>query len=124
MSDTNNLQMNIKEKKQRILKMVEEYWDEEDKEIDRKEILNYNENVEKIYTIFSTKEKSERDTLLEKYQKEATEEQQKLVEEYLTQRKNLYRLVEEMKKLILKFEDMRQKNYDEEEADELLNNIE
>ena len=29
-----------------------------------------------------------------------------------------------MKKLILKFEDTRQKKYDEEEADELLTNIE
>jgi len=124
MSKTNNLQMNIEEKKQRILKMIEEYWDDEDKKIDREEVLSYDENIEKIYTLFITKEKSNRDTLLEKYQKEATEEQQKLKEEYLIQRKNLYRLVEEMKKLILKFEDMRQKNYDEEEADELLNSIE
>ena len=124
MSETNNSSMSIEEKRQRILKMIEEYWDEEDKNLERNEILSYDENVEKVYTLFSTKEKNDRDILLEKYQKEADEEEKKLTEEYLTYKKNLDEHVQEMKKLILKFEDMRQKNNDEEEADELLYNIE
>ena len=124
MAETNNSSMSIEEKRQRILKMIEEYWDEEDKNLERNEILSYDENVEKVYTLFSTKEKNDRDILLEKYQKEADEEEKKLTEEYLTYKKNLDEHVQEMKKLILKFEDMRQKNNDEEEADELLYNIE
>jgi len=124
MSETNNSSMSIEEKRQRILKMIEEYWDEEDKNLERNEILSYDENVEKVYTLFSTKEKNDRDILLEKYQKEADEEEKKLTEEYLTYKKNLDEHVQEMKKLILKFEDMRQKNNDEDEADELLYNIE
>jgi len=104
--------------------MIEKYGDDEDKNLGREEILSYDENVERIYTLFSTKEKNERDELLEKYQKEAEEEQEKLTEEYLTQKKELDKLVQEMKKLILKFEDERQKSYDENEADELLDNIE
>ncbi len=114
----------IEEKRQRILEMIEKYGDDEDKNLGREEILSYDENVERIYTLFSTKEKNERDELLEKYQKEAEEEQEKLTEEYLTQKKELDKLVQEMKKLILKFEDERQKSYDENEADELLDNIE
>ncbi len=114
----------IEEKRQRILEMIEKYGDDEDKNLGREEIIRYDENVEKIYTVFSTKEKNERDELLEKYQKEAEEEQEKLTEEYLTQKKELDKLVQEMKKLILKFEDERQKSYDENEADELLDNIE
>ena len=124
MSETNNSSMSIEEKRQRILKMIEEYGDEEDKNLERNEILSYDENVEKVYTLFSTKEKNDRDILLEKYQKEADEEEKKITEEYLTYKKNLDRHVQEMKKLILKFEDMRQKNNDEDEADELLYNIE
>jgi 5'-3' exonuclease len=104
--------------------MIEKYGDDEDKNLGREEILGYDENVERIYTLFSTKEKNERNELLEKYQKEAEEEQEKLTEEYLTQKKELDKLVQEMKKLILKFEDERQKSYDENEADELLDNIE
>lgn len=123
-NDRPNSESNIEEKRQRILEMIEKYGDDEDKNLGREEILSYDENVERIYTLFSTKEKNERNELLEKYQKEAEEEQEKLTEEYLTQKKELDKLVQEMKKLILKFEDERQKRYDENEADELLDNIE
>jgi len=117
MSETNNSQMNIEEKRQRILNMIEKYWNEEDKKINREEILKDEDNVEKIYTYFSTKEKSERDKLLEQYQNDATQE-------YLTKRENLYKSVWETKKLIMEFEASRQTKYDKDEADELLNNIE
>ena len=124
MAETNNSSMSIEEKRQRILKMIEEYWDEEDQNLEREEILNYDENVEKIYTLFSTKEKNERENLLDKYQKEAEEKRKKINEEYLANKEELDKLVQKMKNLILKFEDERQKNYDEDEADELLYNIE
>lgn len=124
MSETNNSQMSIEEKRQRILEMIKKYWEEKDQNLQREEILRYNENVEKVYTIFSINEETERKNLLEKYQKEAEEGQQKLAEEYLIQKEDLIKLIQEMKKLILKFEDSRQKSYDEEEADELLYNIE
>ena len=124
MSETNNSQMSIEEKRQRILEMIKKYWEEEDQNLQREEILRYDANVEKVYTIFSINEETERKNLLEKYQKESEEGQQKLAEEYLIQKENLIKLIQEMKKLILKFEDFRQKSYDEEEADELLYNIE
>ena len=112
MDGTNNINRDITEKRQRILKMIKEYWDKEDKNLEREEILNYDENVEKVYTIFSTKEKSDRDIIIEKYKEEAQKE-------YLEQRTIIYKLIWEAKKLVMKYEEMRQNKNDQDDIENI-----
>lgn len=103
--------VNIEEKKKWILEMVNLYWDEENKGINRNELLSYDDNVEKLYIYFQTKEKADRELLLEKYKEEETQE-------YLLNSEKLHKLVWEAKKMAMNF---KEKIYEEENIAEVQN---
>jgi hypothetical protein len=104
--------MDIEQKRQRILEKVNLYWEIEDKSINWDEILKDDDNVEKLYKYFLTKDKTERENLLEKYKEETIKEYGKSSEE-------LHKLIWKAKNLVFQFKEKMENEKNEEDIKDI-----
>lgn len=108
--------MDFEEKKTFLLKLVSKYCDE-DPNINWEELTE--PEVDEIFEIIGTKDSNERKIMIQKCKEREEQEEKEIIEKY----KKLDRLVIDLKKLVLKFNETEQQEEEKKEIENIENSF-